>query len=366
MATIKDIHVRTLEKPLDGTIRNPRYRWTVKRSFLVFVETSDGRVGAGESWVDGGAPGSLKAFVEEDLKPVLVGQDSDLSEQFFRRAIDMTSVSTRRSQTWACMSAIDIALWDLKAQRAGLPLWRLLGGNDPRVMPYASAGLYKSGQTADEFAAEYAAYVKAGYKAVKIKVGGASHAADVERVTKLKHAMGPDARLMVDAVSAYDVPRAIAFARAVAPLDIYWFEQPLPIDDIDGMVRVHEQGGIPLCGIENDYGLPNFRRLIERNAVHFVQFDPIISGGITYGRKIAALAEAAFRPVTLHHSNSVVSMLANIHLAAAMANADSVERHVFHSPLFERAPEGTFAMTDGMLTAPERPGLGVDLSAMIG
>lgn len=366
MPTIRDIHVRTLEKPLDGTVRNPRYRWTVKRSFLVFVETSDGRIGVGESWVDGGSPGSLASFVEEDLKPSLVGQDSDLSEHFFRRAIDMTSVTTRRSQTWACMSAIDIALWDLKAQRAGMPLWRLLGGNNPKVMPYASAGLYKSGQTADEFAEEYADYVTKGYKAVKIKVGGASHAEDVERVTRLKHAMGPNARLMIDAVSAYDVPRAIAFARAVAPLDIYWFEQPLPIDDIEGMVRVHEAGGIPVCGIENEYGLPNFRRLIEANAVHFVQFDPIISGGITYGRKIAALAEAYFKPVTLHHSNSVVSMLTNVHLAAAIANADSVEQHVFHQPLFERAPAGTFSMADGMLTAPDRPGLGIDLSSMIG
>lgn len=366
MAEIRNIHVRTLEKPLDGTVRNPRYRWTVKRSFLVFVETADGRVGVGESWVDGGAPGSLASFVEEDLKPALVGQDSELSERHFKRAIEMTSVTTRRSQTWACMSAIDIALWDLKAQRAGLPLWRLLGGNDPKVMPYASAGLYKAGQTADEFADEYATYVRSGYKAVKIKVGGASHSEDVERVTKLKKAMGDGARLMIDAVSAYDVPRAIAFARAVAPLDIYWFEQPLPIEDVEGMVRVHELGGIPLCGIENDYGLPNFRRLIATNAVHFVQFDPIISGGITYGRKIAALAEAFFKPVTLHHSNSVVSMLANIHLAAAIANADSVELHVFHQPLFDRAPVGTFSMADGMLTAPERSGLGVDLSAMIG
>ncbi len=366
MSTIRNIHVRALEKPLDGTIRNPRYRWTVKRSLLVFVETADGRTGVGECWVDGGTPGSLTAFIEEDLKPVLVGQDSDLPERHFRRAIDMTAVTTRRSQTWVCMSAIDIALWDLKAQRAGMPLWRMLGGNDPRVMPYASAGLYKVGQTADEFADEYAAYVRQGYKAVKIKVGGASHADDVERVVKLKKAMGRDARLMIDAVSAYDEPRAVAFARAVAPHDIYWFEQPLPIDDVDGMVRVHERGGIPLCGIENDYGLPNYRRLLERNAVHFVQFDPIISGGITYGRKIAGLAEAYFKPVTLHHSNSVVSMLANVHLAAAIPNADSVELHVFHQPLFERAPTGTFALSEGMITAPERPGLGIDLSSLIG
>ncbi len=363
---IKDIRTRLFEKPLDGTTRNPRFRWTVKRTLLVFVETDTGLIGAGETWVDGANAGSLVSFIEEDLKPALVGQSALTPERHFKAALDLTAVSTRRSQTWAGMSAIDIALWDIKGKAAGEPLWRLLGGHDPRVLPYASAGLYKTGQSTDEFAQEYAAYVREGFRAVKIKVGGAALPVDVERVAKLRAAMGPQARLMVDAVSAYDVPRAITFARAVAPHDIYWFEQPLPIEDVAGMAKIQAQGGIPLCGIENDYGLGNFRRLLETDAVHFVQFDPLISGGITFGRKIAALAEAFFKPVTLHHSNSIVSMLANVHLAAAVPNADSVELHVFHQPLFDRAAPGTLDLVDGHLVAPDRPGLGIDLSDLAG
>jgi L-alanine-DL-glutamate epimerase-like enolase superfamily enzyme len=366
MAKIKDIHVRAFEKPLDGSIRNPRYRWTVKRSLLVFVETDDGKIGHGECWVDGGHPESLIAFLRDDLRSVLVGEDADLVDRHFKRAIDMTSVTTRRSQTWVGMSAVDTALWDLKAQRAGLPLWRVLGGNDPTVEPYASAGLYKERQTPAEFGAEYTAYTKAGYRGVKIKVGGAALSVDIARVAALREAMGPKAKLMVDAVSAYDVPKALAFARAAAQYDIHWFEQPLPIDDFEGMARIQREGGIPVCGIENDFTLGNFRRLLERDAVHFVQFDPIISGGITYGRKIAALAEAFHKPVTLHHSNTVVSMLANMHLAASLANCESIERHVFHHPMFERAPPGTLDMKDGLMTAPERPGLGIDLRDLIG
>jgi D-arabinonate dehydratase/D-galactarolactone cycloisomerase len=366
MTRIKDIHCRAFEKPLDGSIRNPAFRWTVKRSLLVFVETDDGRVGVGECWVDGGTAAPLIAFVEHDLKPVLLGEDADLPERHFARAIRLANVSTRRSQTWVAMSAIDIALWDLKGQRAGQPLWRLLGGHDPRVAPYASAGLYKADQSVEAFAEEYAAHVRQGFRAVKIKVGGAPLAEDVARVAALRQAMGPGPRLMVDAVSVFDEPRAIAFARAVSPFDIHWFEQPLPVDDVAGMARVHRLGGIPLCGIENAYGLHEYRRLLENDAVHFVQFDPIISGGVTQGRKIAALAEAFFKPVTLHHSNTVVSMLVNIHLAAALPNAESVELHVFHQPLFERAPPGALAPVDGMITAPETPGLGVDLSDLIG
>jgi L-alanine-DL-glutamate epimerase-like enolase superfamily enzyme len=362
---IANISTRVFERALDGSMRNPRFVWTVKRSLLTFVETDSGLTGVGESWVDGGDPSSIASFIEHDLKPALLGADPRTPELHFRRAIDMTQVSTRRSQTWAAMSAIDIALWDIKAQACGEPLWRMLGGHDPHVAPYASAGLYKEGQSTDEFAREYADHVARGYRAVKIKVGGAPLMIDVERVAKLREAMGPHAKLMVDGVSNYDVPRALAFARAVAPYDVYWFEQPVPIDDIAGMARIHREGGIPLCGLENDYGLWAFRRLLEFDAVHFVQFDPIISGGITFGRKIAALAEAFFKPATLHHSNSVVSMLANLHLAAAIPNADSVELHVFHQPLFDRAPPGTFDLADGLMRAPDAPGLGVDARSLM-
>ena len=326
----------------------------------MFVETDAGILGVGEAWSDGASADSIGAFLAQDIAPGLIGQDPRTPELYFQRAIGNTAINTRRSQTWAAMSAVDIALWDIKGQAAGEPLWRMLGGNQPLVQPYASAGLYREGQTTDAFAQEYAAYVKEGFRAVKIKIGGAPLAVDLERVTKLRRAMGPDAKLMVDAVSNYDVPKALAFARAAAALDLYWFEQPLPIDDIAGMAQIHALGGIPLCGLENEYGLWSYRRLLETGAVHFIQFDPVISGGITFGRKIAALAEAFFKPVTLHHSNSIVSMMANIHLAAAVGNADSVEYHVYHQPLFDLAPAGTLDLVEGHLQAPDRPGLGLD------
>jgi L-alanine-DL-glutamate epimerase-like enolase superfamily enzyme len=362
---ITDIRTRLFEKPLDGSLRNPRFVWTVKRSLLTFVFTDAGLIGVGESWVDAGDPEPVAVFIERELKPRLIGEDPRLPELHFRRALDMTQVSTRRSLTWAGMSAVDIALWDIKAKAAGEPLWRMLGGHDPRVMPYASGGLYKDGQSAAEFAQEYAAFARQGFRGVKIKVGGAPVAVDVERVAKLREALGPGPMLMVDSVSNHDVPTALAFARAAQRYDLTWFEQPVAVEDVKGMARIHREGGIPVCGVENESGLPAFRRLMEEDAVHFVQFDPIVSGGVTFGRKIAALAEAFHRPVTLHHSNSVVSMLTNMHLATAAPNAHSVELHVVHQPLFDRAPDGAFAMTDGMLTAPDRPGLGVDAEALL-
>ncbi len=154
---ITDIRTKLYERDLDGSIRNPRFPWTKKRTLLVLVETDTGLLGAGEAWTDGASAASTISFIENDLKPVTLGLDPRTPEKHFKTAIDRAVVSTRRSQTWAAMSAIDIALWDIKGQALGEPLWRLLGGHDPRVMPYASAGLYKDGQTTDEFAEEYAA-----------------------------------------------------------------------------------------------------------------------------------------------------------------------------------------------------------------
>lgn len=363
---ITDVVARVLLKKMDGALRNPRFRWTHKQVLIVFVLTDEGVIGVGETWSDAGAADSLVAFLEHDLKPLLVGRDPDLIERFWAEALDRAVVSTRRSTTWGMMSAVDVALWDIKGKRAGMPLWRLLGGDGRKVLPYASGGLYKEGQSIDEFGAEYGGFVtRDGFKAVKIKVGGAAVAVDAARVAAVRRHMGPEAMLMVDAVSNCDVPHAIALAKAMAPHDITWFEQPLVLEDVQGMARIHVEGGIPVCGNENEYTLAAYRRLMETNAVHFVQFDPIISGGISYGRKIAALAEAFHRPVTLHHSNSIVCMAANIHLAAALSNCHSIEMHVIHQPLFDRAPRGFLQIDGGRIAPPELPGLGIDLRAIL-
>lgn len=358
---IAAIRFHVARKALDGRQRNPRFAWTHKQVLLVQVVAEDGTTGVGEAWSDAGSAESITAFLQHDLAPRLIGRDIDHGEAFWAEALDWATVSARRSQSAAAMSAVDIALWDLRGKRMGLPVWRLLGGHGRPARPYASGGLYATGQSPDDLGREFAAYVERGFRAVKIKVGGAPLATDLERVAAVRRHVGPDVKLMVDAVSNYDVPRAIAFARAAAVHDPYWFEQPVPIEDVAGEAKVHRDGGIPVAGNENEFGVHAFRRLLEADAVHFVQFDLIISGGFTYGRRLAALAEAFGKPVTLHHSNSIVSMLANLHFAASWARCDSVEYHVIHQPFFERADPALLTLCEGAIAPPERPGLGVDL-----
>lgn len=362
---IKNIVARPLKFDFAGKFRNPRFTWSGKEVLLVFVEGDDGTVGVGECWNDTGGSASTIAFIEADLKPLLLGRDADLIERFWAEGLARQVTGRRLSQLHMAMSGIDIALWDLRGKRLGQPVWRLLGGHGGPVLPYASGGLYVDGQSPDEFGREYGAYIKQGYRAVKIKVGGSTRAHDVARVAAVRQHAGPDAKLMVDAVSNLDVAQALALARAMAPHDVYWFEQPVATDDVRGMARVYSEGGIPTCGIESEYGLPAFRRLMETGAVHFVQYDLLICGGFTYGRKIANLAEAFHLPVTLHHGNGVVSMAANLHLGAALPNCDSIEAHVIHRWLFDRVPKDMFALQDGRIAPPEAPGLGLDLSDLM-
>jgi L-alanine-DL-glutamate epimerase-like enolase superfamily enzyme len=359
---IVDIGTVVHRHELDGRLRNPFFRWNEKITLLVFVHTEDGAIGVGEAWCAAGSPEPIAAFIRDDVRPALIGGDASLVEATLSQFRRLSHVSSRKSETDKALSAIDIALWDLKGKAAGLPLWRLLGGNNPRVPAYASGGLYREGQSAADFAEEHAHQIGDGFRSIKIKVGGASLADDIERVDALRSAVGPDVDLMVDGVASMAVPRAIMLARALAPFNVKWFEQPLPNEDIEGLARVRRDGGLPVAGNENESGLDAFRRLIASGAIDYVQFDPVVSGGITEGRKIAALAEAFHLPVTLHHSNSIVSMLANIHLAAALPNCDSIEYHMMHRWLFDEFSGDALNVIEGFVNAPETPGLGIDLS----
>ena len=258
---------------MDGSLSNPRFTWSQKHIVLVFVVTESGAVGVGEAWASGGAPGALMATIADDLAPLIVGQDALAISRHWAALNDAALVSARRGIFRTGQAAIDIALWDLLGKAADLPVFRLLGGFADCAAVYASAGLYGSQKTTADLAAEIAGYVAQGFDAVKMKVGGASHAEDVERVRAVREAIGPGVRLMVDAVYALDPPSALRLSRAIEPHDVYWFEQPVHPDDIDGMAQVNLRGNIPVAGNENASEQSHFLALMEKQAVRFVQAD---------------------------------------------------------------------------------------------
>ena len=358
---IKEIVPRVLSWEIEGGFRNPVMTWTHKNVVLVFVICDNGTVGVGECWASGADPRALVATLEDDVAPRLIGADPLTIGKAWEGSDNLAHISARQGILRAAIAGIDIALWDIMGKAAGLPVWKLLGGFTDRVFPYASAGLYAPGKTPDDQGREMADYVAKGFEGVKMKIGGAPFDEDVARVKAVREAIGPDRRLMIDALCVMTPHQAMRFGAAVEPYDIYWFEQPVKADDIRGLATVNQRGSIPVSANENAYDRSHFRELITEDAARFIQFDVLVLGGLTEGRSIAAMAEAWHLPVTLHHAASVVCMAANLHLAAGVPNCDSVEYHMLHQWLFDHAPVGGWTVENGHIRMGDEPGLGLNL-----
>jgi len=361
--SIRRVTVRLVERAMGGAVWNPRVRWDTKRMLFVFVESADGKVGVGEAWLTDGTPDAIKAIVEQDLAPRLEGEDpfaitGPLHEEIARS----TEISGRLGTVAAAWSAVETALMDLQAKLLDLPLCRLLGQVQASVPVYASAGLYGRDKTADDLAAEVRGWVEQGFDAVKIKVAGVTLAEDVRRVAAVREAIGPDVRLMVDALYNCRAADALTLARALAPYDVAFLEAPLSPFDVEGTARLAQASPIPLCGNENMAWNHYFRRLVEMRAVSFVQFDVAACGGIREGKRIGELAHAFHLPCTLHAASSAALYAASLHLAAALPNAVSIEYHMLHRWLWDLVPEGTFVVENSRMKPPAGAGIGITLT----
>lgn len=362
---IARIRTRIVTKRSDRPERNPRIVWKEKSILLVAVETDDGHVGIGESWCDGGSPAVTASLIENDFAPLLIGEDPRRFARIWQRIADTTVYSIRDGIAFSALSGIDIAIWDLLGKHYGVPVSVLLGGIRDRVFAYASAGLYAEGKTASDLGREMRGYVERGFRGVKLKIGGAPFREDVARVAAAREAVGPDIRLMVDAVYALSVAEAIRMARALERYDVYFLEAPVHPANVDGLAEVARASPVPLAGNEFAYGRGQFKRLLDARAVEFIHLDAIVCGGITEAARIASLAEAYGRSCSYHAASSAVCFAANLHLAAAAPNCDSVEYHMLHQMLWDRIAEGTFALDgDGCVVVPEAPGLGVPADLM--
>jgi L-alanine-DL-glutamate epimerase-like enolase superfamily enzyme len=358
---IADIVVHVLTKPMDSSLWNPRTKWHEKNVLLVRVETDAGIAGLGEAWCEGSLPASTKTFIEEDVRPLLIGEDPLYIGRIFDHVRETGVISAKRGILAAAQSAIDIALWDILGKLSEQPIFKLLGARRDRVFVYASGGLYARGKTPDALGKEMAQYTARGFRGVKIKIGGLPLSEDVARVAAVREAIGPDTRLMIDAVYNYTVPQAIKAARAFEPYDIYFFEAPISHNDHEGLAKLAVATSIPIAGNEVEFGLPAYRRLLDTGAVSYIQADTILCGGISEAAAIAAVAASKRVPFSYHSSSSAVAFAANMHAAAAAQFCDSVEWHTIHQLLFDLVGKEKFHFDDGYVVLPSSPGLGIDL-----
>ena len=377
---MKIVAIRTiaLSCPVDPPYASAAGVQSRRGGLLVEIETDEGVTGIGEAGLGGGATATV---IEKDLAPLLVGQDPLLIEGLWQRMFARTRQYGRRGVVMQAISGIDIALWDIAGKVAKLPVYRLLGASRDRVEAYASGGFYQEGKGVDGIAGEAESYRARGFRGMKMKVGRnpstqthlrdlignkefceVDPAEDLARVAAVREALGPQAKLMVDVNCAWSPAFAIEMGRAMEPHNLYWIEEPVATDDIDGSAEVARALATPIAGYETEMGLYGFRELIGRGAVDIVQLDVAWSGGFSEGRRIAAYAQAHHRMVAPHAFAGAVLLVASLHFAAAIPNALVLEWDQNPNAICEELLKEPLRLeSDGTVKVPERPGLGIEL-----
>jgi L-alanine-DL-glutamate epimerase-like enolase superfamily enzyme len=367
--------------PLAAPMADAIHHIPGRAALLVEVACDDGRVGTGEAAIYGGSASVGEALVHDVLAPRVLGGDPTRPELLWQRMLWPSHQLGTGGGLPMALAGVDIAVWDLLGQLAGLPLFRLLGGHQTRVRAYASGGFYFDGKDASALAEEFKGYAARGYGHGKMKVGRTPEtpmnplvhmtepgsaavplADDLARVAAVRQALGDDFRLMVDANNAWDVATALAAGRELERLGVHWFEEPVATDDRAGSARLAAALDVPVAGYETESQLSGFRDLIAAGAVDIVQPDVIWAGGITACRRIAALAYAAGLPCVPHVYSTAVSIAANLHFMASLPNCYLLEYDQNPNALrTELLTEPIEPDAGAVVTVPERPGLGIRL-----
>ena len=257
---ITDIRIHAYSAAYKNPIRNGKYTYPATEIVICEVVTDEGVNGVG--WVHG-SDMVIKAMLS--LKDRVIGQDPFNVERIWERMY-LPKVYGRKGLATRAISGIDIALWDIKGKVAGRSVCQMMGGYADRIPAYIAGGYYEEGKGWDMLQSEMKENLKRGAKAVKMKIGGVSIKEDLERVDAVRDAVGPDIHLLVDANNAYNRIDALKMGRELERRNIYWFEEPLSPDDIEGCAELQRKLDIPIAIGENEYTRWGFKQLIEANA----------------------------------------------------------------------------------------------------
>jgi L-alanine-DL-glutamate epimerase-like enolase superfamily enzyme len=335
-----------VESPLKG-------HWTIDKIYLLVVQlTTDKGLDAFGLVVTFNERqiAALKTSVDE-LSDVIIGQDIDCSEQNWYKMYQTIGWMGSQGYSWFALSAIDSALWCLRAKSLDLPLAKLLGGFRDEVPVYASHLLSRDCGL-DELQKDAAKLVDVGFQAMKMKMGGRSAKEEVDRFRAVREAVGDDVDIMIDVNWAWTVPQAIQIGRRLESYHPYWLEDPVPTHNIDGLSQIAVALDIPVIAGEN-LNIYGFDRLLEKRAVDMMMIDIQFVGGITQWIKAAVLAESRHLPVVSHVCHDFA-----VHLIAAVPNGLLVE----YMPWWDVIYQEPLQVKNGSIKILDKPGLGLELS----
>ena len=320
---------------------------------LVTVRLRDeqGLEGVGFTYTVGHGGSAIRELIDTELAPLLCGLDTRRHELVWQRMWWRLHYVGRGGIAGFALSAVDIALADLRGKRCGEPLWRLLGGASDRVAAYA--GGVDLEFTEDELLAEIDEYLAEGFRAVKIKVGRENLEEDIERVRAVRRKLGFGFALMIDANMQWTLHTATRAVQALRDQSLFWIEEPIEPDDEDGH-RQLAMLGVPIATGENLHTEAEFERMARRGGVSVLQPDVTNIGGVTGWMRVACAAGARNLPVSSHGAHDI-----HVHLLAAVPNSSLLEVHRFGLERFLKRP---LHLRDGCAVPPEEPGLGLDFT----
>ena len=349
---------------------------------FVQVDTDEGLTGWGEVTTYPGlvANRAVAAMVRE-VRDTLVGQDPSQIEAIWHRLFRLFTYMGTRGATTALISGIDIALWDIRGQALGQPIYELLGGKVRETVPLYVHFAYT--QTPEEMAFYAKGQVDLGAKGLKtdpflaagrargilnnnVYISGeldpATEQLGIDMIAAVREAVGPQIEILIDAHGLYNVPTAIRLANRLAAYNIHWFEEPCPPESYHALQQVREQVPTRICVGERLHTRFEFVPVLEKRLADFIMPDVTWTGGITELKKIATMAEAYYIPISPHDASGPINVMAGAHVSLNVPNFYKLEARRVRFDFYNAFLSEPLEVRDGDLIVPNRPGLGISLN----